>query len=227
MGQAQVLLIKFDEFRKKMDFKDIYLFENLNDQQILRLKQLSSVKEFKKDNMLFFEGDIPKNLYILIEGVLRVFKSDFKGNEVVLKYFHPVSLIAELANLDHIPYPASAVFEEDGKVLVVNFKIFEQEFFKNHDVLLSIIKSLTKKLKGLEEVIARGLTMDSTSRVAKFIYENENLFLELRQNKISGILNITPETMSRVLKKFKDSGIIESRDRKFRVIDKKKLEDFF
>lgn len=210
-----------------MDFKDIYLFENLNDQQILRLKQLSSVKEFKKDNMLFFEGDIPKNLYILTEGVLRVFKSDFKGNEVVLKYFRPVSLIAELAHLDHIPYPASAVFEEDGKVLVVNFKIFEQEFFKNHNVLLSIIKSLTKKLKGLEEVISRGLTMDSTSRVAKFIHENENLFLELKQNKISGILNITPETMSRVLKKFKDNGIIVFRDRKFRVIDKKKLEDFF
>ena len=210
-----------------MDFKNIYLFGNLNDQQMLRVKQLSSVKEFKKGSMLFFEGDECKNLYILTEGMLRVFKSDPKGNEVVLKHFRPVSLIAELANLDHIPYPASAVFEEDGKVIAVNFAAFEQEFLKNPDILMSIIKSLTKKLKSLEEVISRSLTMDSTSRVAKFIYENENQFLELKQNKISAILNITPETMSRVLKKFKDSGIIESRDRKFRVIDKKKLEEFF
>jgi len=210
-----------------MDFKDIYLFENLKDEQLLRLKQLSSVKEFKKGGMLFFEGDEPKNLYILTEGVLRVFKSDFKGNEVVLKYFYPVSLIAELANLDHIPYPASAEFEEDSKMIVVNFTAFEKEFLNNPDVLLSIVKSLTKKLKGLEEVISRSLTMDSTSRVAKFIYENDDLFLELKQNKISAILNITPETMSRVLKKFKDCGIIEFRDRKFRIIDKKKLENYF
>jgi len=210
-----------------MDFKDIYLFENLKDEQLLRLKQLSSVKEFKKGVMLFFEGDEPKNLYILTEGVLRVFKSDFKGNEVVLKYFYPVSLIAELANLDHIPYPASAEFEEDSKMIVVNFTAFEKEFLNNPDVLLSIVKSLTKKLKGLEEVISRSLTMDSTSRVAKFIYENDDLFLELKQNKISAILNITPETMSRVLKKFKDCGIIEFRDRKFRIIDKKKLENYF
>jgi len=210
-----------------MNLKDIYLFENLSEKQTSRLEQLSLKKEYKKDNILFFEGDEPKSLHILTEGVLRVYKSDFKGNEVVLKYFYPVSLIAELAHLDHIPYPATAAFETDGRVVSINFKAFEDEFLKNPDVLLSMVKSLTKKLRNLEAVISQSLTMDSTSRVAKFIFENEDLFLQLKQNKVASILNITPETMSRVVKKFKESGVLESSGRKFRILDREKLEEFF
>jgi CRP/FNR family transcriptional regulator len=210
-----------------MELKNVYLFENLAASQIKRLEQISLQRSLKKGNVLFFEGDEPKNLHILTEGVLKVYKSDFKGNEVVLKYFSPVSLIAELANLDHIPYPATAVFETDGKVIAVDFKIFEKEFLRNPDVSLAIIRSLTWKLRDLEGVISRNLTMDATSRVAKFLYENEGAFLQLKQNKISSILNITPETMSRVLKKLKEGKIIGAQNTGFKILDKEKLKEFF
>lgn len=210
-----------------MNLTDIYLFENLKSAEIKRLEEISAVKEYKKENILFFEGDTPERLFILMEGVLKVYKSDFKGNEVVLNYFYPVSPIAELANLDHIPYPASAAFETPGKVISLDFKIFEREFLKNSDIALSIIRSLTKKLRNLEGVISKTLTMDASARVARFIYDNETLFSQLRQNKIASILNITPETLSRVLKKLKDAKIIASEQREFRVLDREKLKDFF
>lgn len=210
-----------------MELKNIYLFESLGAAQMKRLDQISIQRSFKKGNVLFFEKDAPKSLYILTEGVLKIYKLDFKGNEVVLKYFYPVSLIAELANLDHIPYPATGVFETDGKVTAVDFKIFEEEFLRNPDISMAIIRSLSRKLRDLEGVISRNLTMDATSRVAKFLYENEGLFLQLRQNKISSILNITPETMSRVLKKLKDCEIIAVQNRRFKILSKEKLKEYF
>lgn len=210
-----------------MELKDIYLFENLDDRQWERLKMISVTREYKKGNTLFFEGDEPRYLHILVRGALKVYKTDFKGNELVLKYFYPVSLIAELAHLDHIPYPATAVFETDGKVIALNFRAFEEEFLKNPDISLAIIRSLTKKLRDLEGVISRNLTQDATARVAKFIHENDELFLQLKQHKISSILNLTPETLSRTLKKFKDEGILENRNRKFLILQKERLKEFF
>ena len=210
-----------------MELKDIYLFENLSAPQMDRLKQISISREYKKGNILFHEGDEPKSLHVLVKGALKVYKTDFKGNELVMKYFYPVSLIAELAHLDHIPYPATAAFETDGKVIALNFSAFEKEFLRNPDISLVIIRSLSKKLRDLEGVISRNLTQDATVRVAKFIYENEDIFLQLKQNKISSILNLTPETLSRTLKKFKDGGILENRNRKFLLLQKEKLREFF
>jgi len=210
-----------------MKLKDIYLFENLNEQQIAHLQQISAIKKFKKNNHLFFEGEDSKSLHILTNGRIKVYKSDFKGNEVVLNYFNPVSMIAELANLDHIPYPASAQFETDGRVIVIDYALFEEEFLKNPDVSLMIIKSLSKKLKNLDNVISHTLTMDSSARVARFIYENEELFRQLTKKKTASILNITPETMSRVLKKLKESEAIEIRSNQLKVLDKEKLKGFF
>ena len=210
-----------------MELTDVYLFKNLSECQIERLKQISTIKKFKKAAHLFFEGDEPKKLNILIEGIIKIYKTDFKGNEVVLKYFYPASIIAELANLDQIPYPASAMFETDGKVISLDFHLFEKEFLKNPDVSLSMIKSLTSKLRYLETIISRNLTMDATARVAKFIYENENLLPQLKKNKIASILHITPETMSRVLKKLKEDNVIENRNKQLNILDKAKLKKFF
>lgn len=210
-----------------MPFKDIYIFEHLETDQLKRLKEISHIKGYKKGDTVFFEGDKPEKLIILIDGVLKVYKTDPRGNEIILSYFYPTSLIAELANLEHIAYPATAVFETDGKALSVDYKIFEKEFLKNPEISFSIIRSLTKKLMRLDKVISQNLTMDSTSRVAKFISENEHLFAQLKQNKIAAILNITPETMSRVMKRLKEEGLIDYTGKKLTVIDREGLKECF
>jgi len=209
------------------NFRGIYFFENLTEKQIERLGQISVSKKYKKGNILFFQGDKAVGLHILTEGALKVYKTDLRGNEVVMNYFYPVNLIAELASLDHITYPATALFETDGSVITVDYKIFEEEFLKNPDISFSIIKSLTKKLRYLDSVISHNLTMDSSGRVAKFIYENEPLFLQLKQNKIASILNITPETMSRVIRKLKGCNIIEIKGRKITVTNREALRDYW
>lgn len=210
-----------------VNLKSIYLFKNLNRSNITRLEQISTVKGYKKEQFLFFEGDRAESLFILIDGIVKIYKSDTKGNEVVLNHFRPIALIAELANLEHIDYPASAVFETEGKVLAIDYNLFEAEFLRNPDISFLIIKSLTRKLRTLDKIISQNLTMDSTSKVAKFIYENEDHFMELKHNKIASILNITPETMSRVMRRLKESKAVGRRDSKNRVIDREVLKEFF
>lgn len=212
---------------KALKLKELYLFESLNERHLKRLGEISTVKDYKKGQMLFFEGDLPGGFHILVEGVLKVYKTDPRGNEIVLNHFHPVALIAELANLEHIPYPASAVFETDGKVLVIKYDIFEREFLKAPDIAFSIIKSLTRKLVTLNTVISNNLTMTSTCKVARFIYDNEGLFRGLKQHKVASILNMTPETMCRALKRLKEGRVIDKDGRKFRVVDRERLREFF
>jgi CRP/FNR family transcriptional regulator len=89
------------------------------------------------------------------------------------------------------------------------------------------MSSLIKKLQYLEQVINNNLILDTETKIAKFIYENEDLFSQLKQHHIASLLNITPETLSRKLKKFKELGIIESQGSKLIVKDKEKILEYF
>ncbi len=207
-----------------MNFKEFFLFSDLKESEINRLKEISTIKKFKNGNILFYEGDKAEFLYVLIKGILKIYKQDKKGSLIVLHYFYDNSLVAELANLENMNYPATAEFESDGEILAIDYKIFEKEFLQTPSISFKIIKSLSKKIKNLQDVINRNLTMDSTSRVAKFIYENEELFKTLKNNKIASILNITPETLSRIIRKFKNEKILNEN---LNLENRELLEKFF
>jgi len=207
--------------------KNLFLFKNLPEDQIKELRKISHIEKFKPGETLFIEGDEAKYLNILIKGVLRIYKTDNKGHEVTITYLCPVSLVAEVANLTHINYPASAEFETEGTVIKIDYPSFEAKFLKNPEICFSIVKSLLAKIRVIENAFSENFILDATSRVAKFLYEDEELFNKLKHTKIASLLNLTPETLSRVIKKLKTMGIIEKQGNKYIIKERERLKEFF
>jgi len=209
-----------------MELKNIFLFKNLSNDDINEIKKFTIVKYFKKDDIVFFEKEEPSYLHLLIEGAVRVYKVDNKGNELIIHKFYPVSLIAELANFENMPYPANCAMESDGIILKIEFEKFKK-FLQKGDICTQIMSSLLKKMKYLDGIIQDNLILDTETKIAKFIYDNPEAFEELKQHSIAALLNIKPETLSRKLKKLKQLGIIEKKDNKLIVKDKEKILDFY
>ncbi|WP_169763509.1 Crp/Fnr family transcriptional regulator [Campylobacter mucosalis] len=199
--------------------KNIPFFKCLNSDEIARLEQISVVKKYKKGEFLFMEGDEPKWLNYLISGSLKIYKTSTKGKEIFLHQLRPLNFVAELANFENIPYPASAIFTISGEVLKIDYQKFQSDFMTNPVLLMDIIKSLSQKLKITSDVLHQELVLNSEARVAKFIIENEDLFNTIKHTKIASILNITPETFSRILNKFKTQDLIKL-DENNRIISK-------
>jgi len=209
-----------------MDLKNIFLFRNLSNDDINEIKKFTIVKYFKKDDIVFFEKEMPSYLHLLIEGSVRVYKVDSKGNELIIHKFYPISLIAELANFENMPYPANCAMESDGIILKIEFEKFKK-FLQKGDICTQIMSSLLKKMKYLDGIIQDNLILDTETKIAKFIYDNPEAFEELKQHSIAALLNIKPETLSRKLKKLKQLGIIEKKDNKLIIKDKEKILDFY
>jgi CRP/FNR family transcriptional regulator len=212
------LISKGDMMQTKIE-----LFQELNRDENDRLYNISSLKEYKKGNIIFYEGEKPKKLQLLLDGIVKVYKSDSKGNEVIMHFFQPQTLIAETAHMQKINYPATAICETDCTLLEIDYTLFEKDFLRNPDISFKIIQSLSKKVKALQNVIATNLTMDTFSKICKFIYENENHIDELTHRKIAAILNIAPETLSRNLSTLKKDHIIAVNNRKIEILNKDRL----
>ena len=206
---------------------NIELFQELSQAENNKIYKISSLKSYSKGNIIFYEGDQPKKLKLLLDGIVRVYKVDAKGNEVTLHFFQPQTLIAETAHMQKINYPATAICETDCKFLEIDYKLFEKDFLRNPDISLKIIQSLSKKVKALQDVISTNLTMNTFNRLCKFICENENHIQELSHKKIAAILNITPETLSRHLSRLKKENIITVNVRKINIIDKEQLSGYY
>ena len=206
--------------------RSISCFSKLSDEQVEKLKKISVIKKYKAKEILFYEGDEPTYLYVLLQGILKVYKTNHKGQQIFLHQFYPGGLVAELANFENIPYPATAEFMSDSEVLRIDYKALEKDFFKNPDISFEIIKSLIAKHKILIDVIQKEVILTADAKVAKFILENAELFKALKNTQVASILNLTPETLSRTLSKFKSSGLIElDENHHIRILDKEKLEE--
>lgn len=163
---------------------------------------------------------------MLLQVSIKVYSTNHKGQQIFLHQFYPGGLVAELANFENIPYPATAEFMSDSEVLRIDYKALEKDFFKNPDISFEIIKSLIAKHKILIDVIQKEVILTADAKVAKFILENAELFKALKNTQVASILNLTPETLSRTLSKFKSSGLIElDENHHIRILDKEKLEE--
>lgn len=159
----------------------------------------------------------------MLEGKLRVYKTTFKGIEININQFGPVSLIGEYANFEKVPYPATAEFIVEGTALVINYKRFEENFLKDAEVLFSLVKSLTNKIRMLNRFIESTVVLSAEARIAKLLLESKEIFEILKHYQIASFLNITPETLSRVLSRLKKNKIIAVSGRKIEILNPEKL----
>jgi CRP/FNR family transcriptional regulator len=201
----------------------IELFSDLDDVERRQLANISQQHTYQKGSILFYEGDQPKKLHLLLEGIVKVYKHHEKGGEVVLHYFQAQSLIAETAHIKKMLYPASAVCETPCQILEIDYALFEQHFLTHPKISLKIIYSLTKKLKSLQRVIDGSLTRNAYTQVCRFLYDNEVLINEMSHKNIASILNMSPETFSRNLAKLKKEKYIKVEKRKIYLLDKEAL----
>ena len=188
--------------------EQIPFFQGLSADDLTKLETISVVKKYKKGEFLFMEGEEPKWLTFLITGSVKLYKTTANGKEIFIHQLAPMNFVAEVVNFENIPYPASAIFTISGEVLKINYEKFEAQFLTKPEICMKFLKSMAQKIRITTNLLHQELILSS-----------EDLFNELKHTKISSILNMTPETFSRILNKFKTNGLVKL-DEKNQILEK-------
>ena len=208
----------------KNKLKEIYLFKDLCDNTLDRIGEFTTFLKLSKDNVLFYEGDEPKYLFLLKKGIVKLYKTSSNDKEILLKYFHSNELIAEVANFEQIPYPATAQSFTDTEVLRIDFGSLKDIIYSDPNLSFLIQTSLIKKIRNLENIVSLHVVLDSKERIAKYLCDHSEELFNKKNIIVAEILNISPETLSRMLRVFKNDGLI---DNKKKTVDKERLSALF
>ena len=208
----------------KIKLKDVYLFRDLCDETLDRIAEFTTYLNLSKDNVLFYEGEESNYLYLLKKGIVKLYKTSSNDKEIILKYFHSNEFIAEVANFESIPYPATAQSFTDTEVLRIDFGSLKDLIYSDPSLAYIIQTSLIRKIRNLENLVSLHVVLDSKERIAKYLCEHTEDFFNTKNIIIAEILNISPETLSRMLRVFKNDGLI---DNKNKTVDTERLKALF
>jgi len=204
------------------ELKDIPLFSKLSTSQLGELQSQMHIHHYEKESVVFYEGDESEYLHILLDGVVRLYKTAPKGTQVHMHNFSAPEIIALFAAFEQIPFPATCEFLSEGTVgLIPLTKIYE--CMKNVDFSISLVSALSKRMKLLADLLHKETIYTTEAKISDVLLTNPSVFERLKNNEIASILNMTPETLSRILSKLKKEKIITIQEHKVTILNENAL----
>jgi len=202
-----------------IQLEDVPMFCNLDKKYHKKLHNSIYIRHFSRNSIVFYEGDSSDYLHILLEGQVRLYKTSPKNSTIQIHRLVAPAVIGEYACLEQVPFPASCEFiSETGIIGLLHFDEV-MKYMREPDFSLALLKSMTNKVMLLSSLVHRETILSSEAKVADLILNDINTFSRIKNNEIASILNITPETLSRILSRLKKEEIISFENHTLNIIN--------
>ncbi len=205
-----------------VSLESVPLFAVLNEEHLDTVRDHVHIKRYKKGDIVFYEGDQDDYLHILMGGSVKLYKTSPKGNRIHINRLNAPTLVAEYACFEKEPFPATCEFVMDGAMGFLHYnKLYD--FLTIPDFSMELLKSMTRKISLLSALVHKETILSSEAKVADLMLHKVTIFNRLKNNEIAAILNLTPETFSRILTKLKKQGIIAIENHKLQILNQDAL----
>jgi CRP-like cAMP-binding protein len=207
-------------------------FRSLGEESLGRVAACSRLVQLKAREVLFHEGDVCDAFYAVLSGALRVARVTVDGREQVLHHVTPGRSFAEVACLHLGRFPATATAESATQVVRVSGRGFRELLVEDPAVAPAVIGSLSQWLHSLVDRIDLLQTDSAGARLARYVLqlpakEQDGALavqLPVAKKTLAAELSITPETLSRLLARWRRLGLVETEGAVLRLLDARALE---
>lgn len=218
---------------KREILRRLPLFSRLTDEALEAVERRTVVRNISRDHQLFRRGEPCEGLYVVVEGAVRVYRSNAEGREQVLHVQGPGQPMAEVPLFDGGPYPASARAEVDSRVLFLPRAEFEWLYRNSPEVADSVIRELGRRLRRMVGLVEKISLRDVPARVAITLLEyaekagalaGGGFDLPRTQEELASELATTRESVARALSLLRRDGAIAQRGARVEILDLAALE---
>lgn len=118
-----------------------------------------TICEFKKGDILFKEGDLSKEMYIVQKGIVKIYKNS--GESILpIALVHSGQFVGELSFFDGKPRSASAEALTNVEAVKLDKKKLERELARLPRWLSIMIDSIAARVRDADEIIKRNEIVD-------------------------------------------------------------------
>jgi CRP/FNR family transcriptional regulator len=212
----------------------IPLFSELSDGQLEEIISIARIVEFRKNSIIFNQGDIYKGFYILVKGAIKVYTLSAEGKESIMHLIKPGDTFGDIPLFEGGDYPVNSQNITDTTVIFFSKNEFLNLLSANQRISLNMLAGFAKRLRALTHKIEELTSQEVMNRFAYYLIDeirkagtdNMNepvLKLNISKKNIAAYIGTITETFSRILKKMQDEKIILVSGKTITVIDYPRL----
>ena len=191
-------------------------------------------KEFPKGTVLFREGDPGKEMFVLQSGRVAITKH-VRDVEKVLAILGPGEFFGEMAIISNRPRNATALVQDDAKLLVIDPRTFEGMIRGNAEIAVRMIKKLAERLSEADTQIENLLHTDPSSRVVHHILQvcqtrgrpmEEGIEIDFAVREQPRLIGVGEPAIRYMIDRLERAGILERSGDRLLVHDTARLQDY-
>jgi CRP/FNR family transcriptional regulator, anaerobic regulatory protein len=180
----------------------------------LSTNQPAALRHFASEQPLFHEGDSAEHVYEIVSGSVKITKVTAGGREFVLDFFVAEDLLG-LTQSGSFSYSAIAL--EPVTARCISRRRLEAELGSDPDSARRRLAMACSEIESLQAHLLHICLLDPRGRLAAFLCKlsarqghKAELTMPMSQRDIAMHLGLTPETVCRVLRQFREAGWIKT-----------------
>ncbi|KAA6346747.1 CRP-like cAMP-activated global transcriptional regulator [termite gut metagenome] len=225
----------------KMNLSDIVVSDYigdmwfpLNSEQKEFLKSNFSLQEYKKNETIYCEDEIPQSLMCLLKGKVKIYKDGVGGRSQIIRLIKPVEYFGYRAHFAGEKYVTAAATVEPSLLCLIPMNAIVALVSQNNDLAIFFIKQLSIDLGIADERTVNLTQKHIRGRLAESLLflkegygleeDGSTLSIYLSREELANLSNMTTSNAIRTLSNFANERLITIDGRKIKIIDEEQLK---
>jgi len=215
--------------------RSVALFADMPDDELYAVSEMFREQKYKRNEIIFFEEDTGKYMYIVKEGRVKVSRLLPSGKEMILTFHEAGEYFGEMSFLDGGTTPATVTAVIPTTILLTGGREFAT-LLKNARVNLNLLKVLCARCREAWSQIEVLTFHNADARIRTALYQlcqkrgiqtdkGVMISMHLTHKELADITGISRETATRVLNSLQSENILAVQTRHFVITDPEKLVD--
>lgn len=202
------------------------LFQGLSHQQQLEVAGLARPTRLARGEQAYAVGSDVAQLMVVHTGRIKVSRIGPEGHEQIVRVIGPGDFVGESAFLTGGRPDHFATALEASSMCVFRHADLGRLVRQHPSIGLRMLQGVSRRLQETEARLAAVISGDVSSRLAGYLLSLEGrpaeggleVRLPLAKKDIASLLDTTPESLSRQLRRLQESGVISAQDGRRLVI---------
>lgn len=191
------------------------LFQGLSHEDQLAVAALATPIQLADGEMAYGAGAPISQLMVVHTGMVKVTRIDAAGREQLLRILGPGDFIGESAFLTGSPPTHFAIAAAPTSLCVFRHAALGGLVRDHPSIAVRMLQEISRRLSQVEERLASLLSGDVTARLAAYLLGlpgraaagGIRVELPMAKKDVASLLDTTPESLSRQLRRLHDSGV--------------------
>lgn len=210
-------------------------FCNLTEENHKIFESLKMTHYYPKNSTLFIEGQTLDGVYILCSGRVKMTICSKEGRMIILHIAEPGEILGLSAAISNSIHTATAEAVEQCRVNYIRKNDFLRFLENNPQACLNAVKQLSQNYQtACSQIGALGLSATVADKLATLFLgwcdaneeDGDGIHFKIHytHEELAQMIGTSRETVTRLLKSFRDRKLIKRKGAEFIVPDRKKLE---